>query len=220
MVMVENVEAFECGTSMNAAAPASSRPAVAAAGASSRPTVPAGAAAQGGASGSDMRSAIRCASLTAQIGARNLEIQRLQRIPASESTSADLRELHDKLKQVELLQLKLGNLKQHPPVLSATENSDDAKLLVLERSLCRAQGKEKQQQQQQQQQPASQTEQTGLGVGPDILRSPKPPAKDGLSLEWASAEQRGGGRPGRWYYWNAKTRESSWADPIQPEFMG
>ena len=47
-------------------------------------------------------------------------------------------------------------------------------------------------------------------------QSPKPPAKDGLSLEWLSAEQRGGGRPGRWYYWNAKTRESSWADPIQP----
>jgi hypothetical protein len=48
------------------------------------------------------------------------------------------------------------------------------------------------------------------------VQSPKPPAKDGLSLEWLSAEQRGGGRPGRWYYWNAKTRESSWADPIQP----
>ena len=36
-------------------------------------------------------------------------------------------------------------------------------------------------------------------------------------MEWASAKQRGGGRLGRWYYWNAMTRESSWAPQAEPQ---
>jgi hypothetical protein len=31
-----------------------------------------------------------------------------------------------------------------------------------------------------------------------------------LQVVWASVEERGG-KPGRWYYWNASTKTSSWA---------